>query len=48
MAEYLSSLLSFEREAAVFRALSIGIMAEMKGEISLVLRETEGELSKHL
>ncbi len=35
-------------EAAVIRALGIGIMAEMKGEISHFLRETEGELGKHL
>ena len=34
VAEYLSSLPASEREAAVIRALGIGIMAEMKGEIS--------------
>ena len=48
VAEYLSSLPASEREAAVIRALGIGIMAEMKGEISHFLRETEGELGKHL
>jgi len=46
--EYLSSLPASERESAVIRALGIGIMAEMKGEISHFLRETEGELGKHL
>jgi len=48
VAEYLSSLPASERESAVIRALGIGIMAEMKGEISHFLRETEGELGKHL
>ena len=48
VAEYLSSLPASEREVAVIRALGIGIMAEMKGEISYFLRETEGELGKHL
>ena len=46
--EYLSSLPASERESAVMRALGIGIMAEMKGEISHFLKETEGELGKHL
>ena len=48
MSEYLESLPASEREDAVIRALGIGVMAELKGEISHFLHETEGHLGKHL
>ena len=48
VSEYLESLPASEREDAVIRALGIGVMAELKGEISHFLHETEGHLGKHL
>jgi hypothetical protein len=48
VSEYLESLPTTEREEAVIRALGIGVMAELKGEISHFLHETEGQLGKHL
>ncbi|NRP96261.1 hypothetical protein XMG59_002385 [Marinobacterium sp. xm-g-59] len=48
VSEYLESLPATEREEAVIRALGIGVMAELKGEISHFLHETEGHLGKHL
>ena len=48
VSEYIESLPATEREEAVIRALGIGVMAELKGEISHFLHETEGQLGKHL
>ena len=48
VAEYLEGMPATEREDAIVRALGIGVMAELKGEISHFLHETEGELGKHL
>lgn len=48
ISEYLDSLPSAEREVAIVRALGIGVMAELKGEIGYFLTETEGTLGKHL
>ncbi len=48
VSEYLESLPATEREEVVIRALGIGVMAELKGEISHFLHETEGHLGKHL
>ena len=48
VAEYLETIPAAERENAVIRALGIGVMAELKGEIGYFLHQTEGELGKHL
>lgn len=48
VSEYLDSLPSGERENAIVRALGIGVMAELKGEVGHFLSETEGTLGKHL
>ena len=48
ISEYVESLPSAERETAIVRALGIGVMAELKGEIGHFLNETEGTLGKHL
>jgi hypothetical protein len=48
VAEYLETIPAAERENAVIRALGIGVMAELKGEIGHFLHQTEGELGKHL
>ena len=47
VAEYLEGMPATEREDAIVRALGIGVMAELKGEISHFLHVTE-ELGKHL
>ena len=46
--EYLTGLPDREREAAVVRAIGIGVLAEIKGEIAQFLNETEGELGQRL
>jgi hypothetical protein len=46
--EYLAGMPESEREAAVVKAIGIGVLAEIKGEIAHFLHETEGELGKHL
>jgi len=44
MAEYLAGLPEAQREEAVIKALGVGILAEIKGEIAQFLNETEGEI----
>jgi hypothetical protein len=48
MAEYLAGLPEAQREEAVIKALGVGILAEIKGEIAQFLNETEGEIGKRL
>jgi hypothetical protein len=48
ISEYMESLPAAEREEAVIKALGIGVLAELKGEVSYFLHQTEGELGKHL
>ncbi|MCS5662055.1 MAG: hypothetical protein NZ842_16790 [Dehalococcoidia bacterium] len=46
--EYLAGLPESRREDAIIKAIGIGVLAEIKGEIAQFLNETEGELGKHL
>ena len=46
--EYLAGLPESRREEAIVKAIGIGVLAEIKGEIAQFLNETEGELGKHL
>ena len=48
LAEYLAGLPESRREEAIIKAIGIGVLAEIKGEIAQFLNETEGELGKHL
>ena len=46
--EYLAGLPESRRDEAIIKAIGIGVLAEIKGEIAQFLNETEGELGKHL
>jgi hypothetical protein len=46
--EYLAGLPENQREQAIVKAIGIGVLAEIKGEIAQFLHETEGELGKQL
>jgi len=48
VAEYLAGLPESRREDAIVKAIGIGVLADIKGEITQFLNETEGELGKHL
>jgi hypothetical protein len=48
MAEYLAGLPEPQREESIIKALGVGILAEIKGEIAQFLNETEGEIGKRL
>ena len=48
VAEYLAGIPESQREEALIKAIGIGVLAGIKGEIAHFLYETEGELGKHL
>ncbi|MDA0795759.1 MAG: hypothetical protein O2950_07330 [Proteobacteria bacterium] len=48
VAEYLAGLPDSQREQAIVKAIGIGVLAGIKGEIAQFLHETEGELGKRL
>lgn len=48
VAEFSAGLPESRREDAIVKAIGVGVLADIKGEIAQFLNETEGELGKHL